>query len=551
MNKIESVLGKRMFTTVSVHKKIIENVQQLPKIDWSKQQYNYLYIIHKIINHNTRNYKKDTGCLINEEYLAKKYGKSNQQTAEIFRNLIKWKIIFISEPADSEKHISTRYQLTTNYINDNIYMINVPINQVSFINKLIDEEVKYGFESNNTEELSNIKYDPIEDKFCSETIKILKDSLTVNNKGLLFLYNKYILPNNVNNETSFNDIPIDGYPILKSAFLPSKMDFSHLINNKKNGRGYGIERRDIPLFLILIGEFYCTRPPDFNKKKSRVYNNLTNLPRDHRQYLHFGGKPMLMTDISNSQILLTVPIIENHYKIHSGKGAVGIPDDVLKFKQWAESGTFYEEYGKLLTPMTLTNEQRNELKVAIFRNIWFGENHRYVPKTKKIFRKNFPNVFKIITDLKIVDHAQFSIKLQHFEAQIMVDTVAKKMLKRPVLTLHDAIICPDEKVLQEAETRITAALKKYNIVPKFKREDESKYNSSNISAGDLENREVDIVTKPSVLSRLKEIKPLEKRTYKAPPISEDIFMPAGDLGILRYYLKPDRPKKKKRKKENK
>ena len=495
MKSKELLKQKNFFTGVNIQKDIVENLKNINGIVWEIQQYNYLYIIHKIINHNIMNYKETNGCLIHAGFLSKLFSKPNQQTAQIFKNLIKWKIIYISEEHDVENKRSTKYQLTNKYINDSFKLIQVQISQVSFIKKLLDIQLK--------------EYD--NDKFLFKTYKILKSSLKINDLGYEYFYNRYY---NSNNGYSLN-----GYQDLKELFSQRKSNLLEIKGANKALGGCGIERRDIPLFLICMEEYYCTRPLDFNGNKSRLYNNLTNLPRDHRKYINFCDSPLLMTDIANSQILLSVPIIEKYYKVYSGKGIAGIPEDVKKFKQWAESGMFYEKFAKLLTPIPLTSAQRSEFKIYVFRTIWFGRNNKYFPKMKATFRKAFPNVFNAITQLKIVDHAQFSIELQRFEAEIMIDKVAKKMIsKTPILTLHDAIICKDDIALQEAENIITTVFSKSNLVPKFKRETEASNTILDEPESSIKNSSQVSLTMD--VTNFRNIKPIEKRTFNTIPINE-------------------------------
>lgn len=498
MEETEKAVEKRMFTTDNIQQKIIKNIKNLPGINWHFQQYNYLYVVHKIISHINL-YKGETlGCKINVKYLSTLFGKPNQQTAEILKNLQNWNIIYKSVPAAHK--ISARYQLHSEHSDDNVIMFNVSNSDAAFIDKII-----------------RFKKVEVEDKFILKTLNLMKSSLSVNSYGYDYLYNKY---------NSFvskdNRLLLDGYADLKSVFLISEATVLTQKSEKKTTGGYGIERRDIPLFLILIKEFFCKRPQDRNGNKSRVYNNLTNLPREHRQYVHFCNKPLLMTDISNSQILLTVPLIEKYYKIYSGKGVMGMPEDILRFRNWAESGEFYEKFSKLIYHNNdITSEQRKELKQMIFRILWFGRNTRFknTNRVKSEFIKHFPNVFEIITALKQDDYKQFSIELQRFEASIIVDTVASKMLsKYRVLTLHDAIICTDEDTLSEVEIRIAKALAKYNLIPKFKRENE-RLCTTRLMHHESINNEIKLSVPERAERRSnREIKPIEKKIY---PVDEE------------------------------
>ena len=452
---METEVSKRFFTKQDIFNEIENRIKKSPGISDPVQQFNYLYIIHKIINHNTRNREGQTGCPICIQYLSKFFSRSNQQTAEIVRNLVYWNIIFQSDPAKFKEKCA-KYQITPQYLNEDSYIIlNVIQSEAPFISKLIYEE---------QEEI-------VSDKLIHKFLNISNLFLSVNLDGYDYLINKYNLF--ISNDCV---IPKHGSAELESTFLLSKSELLYIKKQKKINGGYGIEQRDIPLFLILIGEFRCTRPVDKDGKKSRVYNNITNLPREHRKYISLDGKPLLMTDISNSQILLTVPLIEKYYKIYSGKGALDMPADIIKFRKWAESGQFYEKFSTLLTQIEMTYQQRKEMKIYIFRELWFGAIRRNRGlRIKPVFKKHFPTVLKIIKAYKIKNYRLFSRALQRFEAEIMIDKVAKKLLvKHKVLTLHDAIVCNDKHVLEEAELLIIKALLKHGVMPKFKREEDNK-----------------------------------------------------------------------------
>jgi len=496
-NETKSKVSKKFFTKLDIYDAIVCKVKELPGIDSEVQQYKYLYIIHLIIHHNTRNREDKPGSPICIQYLGKLFGKSHQETSEIVRNLVDWKIIYQTEPAVLKEKCA-KYQIIAKYINNDSYiMIEVFESDAAFITKIIYEE----------------EQDVSKDKLISKFLNISKSSLSVNSDGYSFLNNKYnfFLSNNC-------IVPKHGGSSLETVFLLSKSELLSLQKRKEIAGGYGIEQRDIALYQILIGDFRCTRPLDKDGKLSRVYNNLTNLPRDHRKYLHFDGNPILMTDISNSQILLTVPMIEKYYKIHSGKGALDMPADIVKFREWAESGLFYENFSKLLHPGDMTSGQRKEMKIYVFREIWFSAIRRVNRnRIKPVFKKNFPEVFKIIKALKFKNYKSFARELQRFEASIMVDKVAKKLLvKHKVLTLHDAIICTDEAVLIKAEALIEEALAKYGLTPKFKREEEGKANHIEMVSPPPPELSEDDIVKDGFPRWGKNVKPIKKRNYQTP-----------------------------------
>ncbi|RZJ48581.1 MAG: hypothetical protein EOO44_20795 [Flavobacterium sp.] len=263
---------------------------------------------------------------------------------------------------------------------------------------------------------------------------------------------------------------IDQLKMLRNYVKVSTEGKDYLLKkyNAENELDFATDHSDYGLKAIYDQRYFSTRPDI----KSRVYTNLTSLSRNHRKYVEIDRKPMLMTDINNSQILLTVPLIHKHWAKISGIGLFNLPEDIRNFQKLAESGKFYEAIAKTVGMNFLSYDMRSEFKNKVFAEIWFSKNSKRMTAIKKAFKKEFPNVFDIIWKLKEKKHNEFAIKLQRFEASILVDKVWKKMFKlgKVVFTLHDAIICNNLADLEFAEKLISDELAKHWITPMFKRE---------------------------------------------------------------------------------
>ena len=375
-------------------------------------QIKYEYIIHEI-NHASI-FKKDyyeKGVGLSTKILTRLFGKGTI-VKQVLDDLQKWKFI-IKVQESKYKKTSAKYKLHDSIIDLKIRIQDYDENDSVLIKKL---------------ELRNAE----NKKSYQGQLEILKKFVMINEKGKNHLINKY-------------------------GCLPYR-------NNKID-----VFRRDCCLISILNSKFFSVRP----HITSRVYSSFTSLCRDHRNYIQIDGKPMIMTDISNSQILLTVPLIHNYWNKIQNLNITDIPQDVIKFQKLAETGHFYEHMAKSIGEIFTNEEDRKEFKKRVFSEIWFSENSRYMTLIKKAFVEEFPTIYHIIWQLKLEDHCNFAISLQKFEASIMVDKVWKQMYDQGkiVLTLHDAIICNNYEDLELAKTLIRSELLKFGLNPHFKDEE--------------------------------------------------------------------------------
>ena len=378
----------------------------------------YYYIIHHLNYYHAL--RRDTymkGVPMNSTLLTELFSTSSI-VSEVMRYLISNKFIRkVKTHQPGEK--SSLYQLHENLLCEPVYQIDFDASDSALIRRL-------EFRANDI-------------KYFHKQLQILKDKIRVNQFGIDYLKSKY------------GELPIS---LSQIAMDPV----------------------DVGLFHIYYGLFSATRPD----LESRVYTNMTNLPRIHRPFIDFDGQPMMMTDISNSQILLTVPLLHNCWSKKSGRGLFGLPQDVTDFRLLAESGQFYEHMASQLNLSFKTESDRSEFKKRVFAEIWFSKNSNRQTKIKSVFMTTFPTVYEIIWQLKRSDpdkdHSQFAIALQRFEAKLIVDNVWMKMvkMKKCVLTLHDAIICTNREDLKLAEELIRESCLKHRINPSFKNDDYAK-----------------------------------------------------------------------------
>jgi hypothetical protein len=123
----------------------------------------------------------------------------------------------------------------------------------------------------------------------------------------------------------------------------------------------------------------------------------------------------------------------------------GLPRDVIEFINLCEQGVLYDE---LMRRLGLPARRRKGFKRLIFSQVFFGKNN-HTGRVRELFVRDFPTVFKAITDLKRKDHRQLAYLLQAYESKIMIDVICRRILDQLpgtfIATIHDSIMTTPDR----------------------------------------------------------------------------------------------------------
>jgi len=186
----------------------------------------------------------------------------------------------------------------------------------------------------------------------------------------------------------------------------------------------------------------------------RLYSTITSYPSLLRGFLRYKDKKLWYIDVSNCQPLLFLHFIYQHIQ---GE----IPPDLSKYAQLVSDGQLYEylmvAMGKTdiikkdvsnMTPDEIWDyeSKRSMFKIDFFARVFFSNEKRNYTERKK-FAELFPTVSNIITQLKKSHHSNLSLRLQRFEAHIILDRVFYQLsILYPdsyAVPIHDAIVCEE------------------------------------------------------------------------------------------------------------
>jgi len=170
-----------------------------------------------------------------------------------------------------------------------------------------------------------------------------------------------------------------------------------------------------------ISRIFYTKRKRFLKKGSRVnriYHSFSNVSKVSRKHINI---KMFNIDIKNCQPLLLIAYLN----LHSYSS-----DDQYKYD--CESGNFYEKF------IGINNCDRDEVKVKLYKNIFFGFN-----KSSK-FNKKFKELYPLTWEsLNIITKEKESLayRLQNLEAELFNGLIPIK--SHNYFTLFDAIYFDD------------------------------------------------------------------------------------------------------------
>jgi hypothetical protein len=170
----------------------------------------------------------------------------------------------------------------------------------------------------------------------------------------------------------------------------------------------------------------------------RVHTNLTNLKRESRRFLRFGGRPLVNLDIRNSQPLVFAAVLKEEF------GSGFVPADVGHYIDLVQAGRFYDY---VMEAWKVPPEDRSAFKKLFFGRVFYGKNFPVYVEAER-FGAMFPTVMEVIRHLKKDDFRSLSHRLQRAESRIMIEGVAAQCMRQMpgvfIATIHDSILCTAE-----------------------------------------------------------------------------------------------------------
>lgn len=295
---------------------------------------------------------------------------------------------------------------------------------------------------------------------------------------------------------------IIGYPILTQTLKNITIDIQgavkevlqevknqELNNAKANKQFYYFTS-------VYFQDFYITQ----DKFGGRIHSTITSFPKKYRKYLkHPGVSNWGKIDISNCQVyLLGCLLYENtlstylfmNYTNHTipimWPAYDKLPNDTKEFVAKSCKGVIYDDLLERMWRMKGKRYTKNQIKAKTL-GLLFEPVH-WESAFKELFQNVYPNVFNFIEEIngqfrvtkklskkygrKKYDKNKMAFLLQRAESYIILDQVVKEISnideEIPVLTIHDELMVPEEKMDLVIEIMKNEFLRLTNSVPRFK-----------------------------------------------------------------------------------
>jgi len=347
------------------------------------------YIVGEVTKHYK--YYDNNGCKLNKKLLSKKMGTSNSEISMLIRSLCHEEFGVLKVIKGYKVGISSsKYILREEFCEDEVLLID-------FANTTLSRSL-LRYEAQNTYYNSNTQ-----------------------------LYKSYL---------QYLTIQIPTHSPYHSLMME---DFSNNeVISTELYKAIRIDYHQFSLYQIINGNFRATRPDPL----SRVHTNLTNLPKEFRQFLRCNGEPFWELDIRNSQPLIATIVFQD---ILNKQGITDLPSDLLLYKSDCENGLFYEYFMKL-NDIEPTPEARSRFKTRFFTRVFFSPVRVPEPELCIQFKERYPTCYDIMCKIKggvnSNTHRDFAIELQRAEAQIIFDEINVGLIKMgiPAYNIFDSIL---------------------------------------------------------------------------------------------------------------
>lgn len=206
----------------------------------------------------------------------------------------------------------------------------------------------------------------------------------------------------------------------------------------------------------------------------RIINSCVSLPSLLLPYLYIEGHKgqMHYLDLSQSQVVLLIPLIEKYIKANNL-----LPiSDMYNFIQLAKGKSFYQSIAKMLRANGVKIKEGEE-KTRFFQYVQYRDEAKPLVSKDKyriVFNQLFPDMNKFFQEVK-TSNKEFANQMTRVEAKLFINNICRRILKEkgstfPVYTRHDGLLFVDKDVASIRSITEDELRKYLGFVPHLKHE---------------------------------------------------------------------------------
>ncbi|MBK7883021.1 MAG: hypothetical protein IPJ81_03810 [Chitinophagaceae bacterium] len=260
--------------------------------------------------------------------------------------------------------------------------------------------------------------------------------------------------------------------------------------DKEKNKRYLVDKDPSRQFFRSNYNIECFKKRDFrftvDDKGNRFHSPLSKCNKHLRNFATCKGKSLMCIDMSNCQLffllflldkstwqkntnsesikLISKQILSNKSisqmctKISEIDTSKGFEQELKRYKEIVSEGRFYklmlDKYNEEFPTKYITIE---DIKLYTIISL-FSKKGTRCEGIKTIFRKEFPLIYSIITEINKDDHSTLALLLQRIESHIFLDRVCKRISiekpNLPIYPIHDSIASIDSEENLEYIKRI-------------------------------------------------------------------------------------------------
>ncbi len=307
--------------------------------------------------------------------------------------------------------------------------------------------------------LSELKITRIDE--CKDFIltgKIYEDNKPRQKEYYKNIFTKYIIQEN----GPFKITEIDNDNRIYHILTNTPKDLKEYLNIK-----FSIDiKNSHPLLLNKLLLIYCIDNELFNNiinKEIKHININTILISNSKLYTHY-----VSDNIHNNLIYNNINELLNEVK--------NIPPDVRQYIYKTSKGQMWEELLSACEFKGLKADDRGELKAQMFAEVFYSKTRTTIYKEYgKVFKSIYPNVYKIINELKPKEEdTKLSHLIMKMESELFHQILERiyKETEYDAINIHDAVVILDTPnnencKTDEIETIMRDVYNNYNLFPTF------------------------------------------------------------------------------------